>query len=783
MAERVRIHGSKSIEAVAAEQEVLDRQERLETGLRRLFVVAFVLLGIGWFLLRAGRVSSGAACVLAGLVGWGLSARLPWDLKGRLVSWASALAVGFLSTILFVHTRAPGFQWGADSAFYRAVLEGHVPSCLPSPLAYLVAQAFLPILRGVYPDLPLLTACCFGAAMALLTLVSMEEAHPSREGRGFALLGSITVAATLPIAIFATQGNGLVEALGVCLALLLGRVLASREKVGWTAFYLAGLMASVHPLWGLLGLLFLAGRLTDAFHRLPGGILAYLAGCLPYLWVWLRAGKTLGGWGGDHPLSTLVHGGKDLWLARAHDLPEASQWASILGFSLAALYLALFLIGWKTKGVSRYLLAFALAGSSAAWGASRVSVTPGTLATFLPVVAFFWWLSIHREAMTGKGYGSRVQRFLAWASVAVTLALGFLPSGQAARYHTSAPQRHAENLLAGVSGAGDKVLLLVEDPFEADALPLALSRGALSNDVVVVAAPLLAERWYLSELIQIHPEILLSSAQGQREAVFNDLVRRNLPYRTVEWSVSEMPPLPSLAPTFAGFKGVPRVLTHRLVGLGVTLVPDDPSFRYDVSELMEEASRKKGAASVQLGRYAAGLHSWAVAQSRAGRYPAALRGFERASSLDPTLEAPRAALERLYSEKSMAGAARLQFEQIAKDLPPRLQALERALGRSAPEGRETLLARKAKLTDDLVDALHHLGAIYERSGRLDDSRRVLEMVLHYNPSKAETQLALAKLFLKAGHKTPAQRALKAVLEADPQNKEAQAELWKLINKP
>jgi len=122
MAERVRIHGSKSIEAVAAEQEILDRQERLETGLRRLFVVAFVLQGIGWSLLRAGRVSSGATCVLAGLVGWGLSARLPWDLKGRLVSWVGALAVGSLSTFLFVHTRAPGFQWGADSAFYRAVL-------------------------------------------------------------------------------------------------------------------------------------------------------------------------------------------------------------------------------------------------------------------------------------------------------------------------------------------------------------------------------------------------------------------------------------------------------------------------------------------------------------------------------------------------------------------------------------------------------------------------------------------------------------------------------------
>jgi len=247
--------------------------------------------------------------------------------------------------------------------------------------------------------------------------------------------------------------------------------------------------------------------------------------------------------------------------------------------------------------------------------------------------------------------------------------------------------------------------------------------------------------------------------------------------------VSEVPPVPSVAPEHSGFKAVSRVLTFRLVGLKEPYLGDDPSARCDLVDLMDEAGRKNGPARVALSRYAIGLQSWAVAQSRAGRFPTALRGFERALSIDPNYDAPRQALERLYNEKSMVGAARLQFEQTARVIPPRLQALDRTLTQTPPGSQAPLLAQKAQMTEELVDALHHLGVIYEHLGRYDDSKKMLEEVLRYKPTRAETQLALAQLFLKVGNRDQAQTAFKAVLQADPENKIAQAELWKLINKP
>jgi tetratricopeptide (TPR) repeat protein len=142
-------------------------------------------------------------------------------------------------------------------------------------------------------------------------------------------------------------------------------------------------------------------------------------------------------------------------------------------------------------------------------------------------------------------------------------------------------------------------------------------------------------------------------------------------------------------------------------------------------------------------------------------------------------------LERLYSEKSMVEAARLQFEKAARQDPQRLQVLDKILssGRLSATDRTERLAEKAKLTEDLYDALHHLGVIYTRMGRFDDSQKVLEEAVKWKPGGAATQIELAKLFLRMGNRTKAQSAFRAALVADPVNKEAQAELWKLLNRP
>jgi tetratricopeptide (TPR) repeat protein len=372
---------------------------------------------------------------------------------------------------------------------------------------------------------------------------------------------------------------------------------------------------------------------------------------------------------------------------------------------------------------------------------------------------------------------------VAWISVGAVLCLAFLPRERNLRWSSAAPQQHAENILVGVQNQAKPTLLLVEDPFEVDAISLQLFRNGNTNSPIVVSASNLDDRWYLSELIRLEPEVLISSATGGRDKIFGDIVRLNLGRWDVEWAVSEIPPIPNSSPEHCGYKAVPRVLTQHLVDSRDNILEEDPSPHYDLSDLMEESLRKAGPARDAISRYAVGLQSWAVSQSRAGLYPSALRGFERALSMDPSYDAPRQALDRLYSEKAMVGAARLQFEQTAKNLPPRIQAIDRKLAKAKPEDQAAGLAEKAKITEELVDALNHLGIIYDHAGRYDESRKVLEQVLQYKPARAETQLALAKLFLKVGNRSQAQAAFKSVLQADPENKEAQAELWKLINKP
>lgn len=783
MIESWRVTSAKSIVYLAAEQEALAQKARKAAWRRALFILFFLLQVIGWCFVRSGTTPYGAALVLLGLVGWLFCGGLGEAFQGKLRSWVAAIAVGGASASLYMSFRSQTFQWGPDVSFYRAVLENHVPSPFSSPLSYLIDQAFLPLLRGFWPDLPAVTAITFGFAMGILALFLLEGARRSRETKLFTLAAVLAVAVSLPVALFSGRALGLTSALGLILGLILNRLLDVRERPNRAAFLLAGLMASLHPFWGLLGIVLLWRRPDETFRRVPKAAWMYLAGLTPYLWVYFHAGRTLGGWGGEHPFSALLYGWHEWWIFQNNTGFSGLTDQELLGVSLAAFAGALFLIGWKTTGITSRLLQTAVAGAGAFLFASKTGGVPGSTAVWLPALAAGWWTALYHEAKSGAGYGSQFQRVVAWMSVLAAIFLAFLPMELTSRILTAAPQQHAENLLACVQNNGKPVLLLSEDLFEVDALSLLQMRTGHAENLVVVAAPYLGDRWYLSELIRLKPEVLIATSSGSRETLFNDLVRRNIGHWDVEWSIPEVSPIPSVAPEHSGFQTVPRVLTQRLVGLQEKILGDDPTSRCDLSDLMEEARRKDGPARIALSRYAVGLQSWAVSQSRAGHYPEALRGFERALSIDPTYDAPRQALERLYNEKSMADAARLQFEKTARVLTPKLQALEQTLAKTKPEAQTALLAQKAQWTEELVDALHHLGVIYDHEGRLEDSRRALEQVLQFKPSRAETQLALAQLFLKVGNRTQAQAAFKAVLQVDPENKEAQAELWKLINKP
>jgi len=346
--------------------------------------------------------------------------------------------------------------------------------------------------------------------------------------------------------------------------------------------------------------------------------------------------------------------------------------------------------------------------------------------------------------------------------------------------------RHAENRLTDIPQDGSRTLYLAETAGGVDAIRLLWSvERPADPPPVVLDLTELDQRWYLEDLIRFEPEILLSVGEGGKALLFSDLVRLNLDRWTILWGVPHWPAEWEGNEKRLGFRPLSRVLTVRLADPAAPVPLDDPSARYDLDEILLEARAGSGPAQRALDQYAEGLYAWGVGQTRAGRYPPAVRAFERSLDLHPDLEGSRVALDRLYTEKDMLEAAKLQFEKTAKTLPARLQTLDQALAspKTPLSKRPDLLEEKGRLSTDLADALQHLGVIYDKQGRYDDSRKALEGAMKWKPDEVRSRLELARLFLKVGNKAGAEAAFKAVLQADQENKEAQAELWKLLNQP
>jgi hypothetical protein len=286
-----RVTSAKSIVFLAAEQEALAQKAKKAAWRRSLFILFLFLQIIGWWLVRLEEPSQGAALIGVGLVGWLFCGGLGEAFRGKFHSWVAAIAVGGASASLYMGFRSRTFQWGPDVSFYRAILENHVPSPFSSPLSYLTDQAFLPLLRGLWPDLPVVTAIAFGFAMGLLALFLLEGSRRSRETKLFTLAAVLAVAVSLPVTLFSARALGLTSALGLILGLLLNRILDVRERPNGAAFLLAGLMASLHPFWGLLGIVLLCRRPDKTLRRVPKACLTYLAGWTPYLWVYFMRGE------------------------------------------------------------------------------------------------------------------------------------------------------------------------------------------------------------------------------------------------------------------------------------------------------------------------------------------------------------------------------------------------------------------------------------------------------------------------------------------------------------
>src|SRR5207253_2064722 len=115
---------------------------------------------------------------------------------------------------------------------------------------------------------------------------------------GLAFLICGCAAVSLPLWNAGTLPSGLISGLGLLL-FLFQRALLSLEERPWKALcLLLGLLMSVHPLWGLLGLVNHLSSLDMEGKDWRGQAFPVLLVLTPFVWIVLRAGAFFSSWVG-----------------------------------------------------------------------------------------------------------------------------------------------------------------------------------------------------------------------------------------------------------------------------------------------------------------------------------------------------------------------------------------------------------------------------------------------------------------------------------------------------
>ena len=72
------------------------------------------------------------------------------------------------------------------------------------------------------------------------------------------------------------------------------------------------------------------------------------------------------------------------------------------------------------------------------------------------------------------------------------------------------------------------------------------------------------------------------------------------------------------------------------------------------------------------------------------------------------------------------------------------------------------------MNSELANAQYQLSKIYDKEGRLLESKALLESSLNLNPQQLEAQLTLGHLMKQMGNRIRAQEAFHAAMVVDPQ---------------
>jgi tetratricopeptide (TPR) repeat protein len=568
------------------------------------------------------------------------------------------------------------------------------------------------------------------------------------------------------------------------------RGLVKKETGAWSASCLiSGLLFCVHPYWGLMGAVQLLPIVKKDWSHWPKNAAAFVFGLSPYLWIWFRADKFFPSWGGVHPFSELFR--QTRGFLTGHFTGDWSFWGGF--YSLGWIFWCLVFLTWgfstlrgqaasRSGGVQKEWswIGMALLGAGVFY--SRSTQLLGPTAVFLPLgLVGIYCASLGRE-IPKKGsadFPGTSGRFLLAGLLTACLGFMFLPGQSCWRGQTVLPQRHALNLIQTFGG---KSVLVCEDPFEADACLEMLFLEPSLKEAVILEKRFLNQRWYLEQAIRNEPGLFFSGSEGDPGALLKQLILENKGLWEVHWAVSRLP---------FDWKGPPAsalILTQRFAAPSLnSFSPESVQYRFDLSPLLEADREGDPQTLKTIRRYSLGLNEMGNQMLRSKNYAAAIRVFERASKLDPSYSDPRDALDRIYSQHNILGAARLSFESAIKTLPARIQGLNADLERLRKGGNPSEIVRVVdemiRANTELSDAQYQLGLLYEKEGRLRDSKSLLESSKKLNPKRVESQMALARLIERMGNRLKAEEAYRSVLMMEPENKEAQKELWRLLNKP
>ncbi len=776
----------RNIEEMALDEDERLREERWERVRGLLLLLAWALGLWGWYRLVHDNLGSGALGIILSL--FLFTAR--WNTIKTVQITARSFWTGFLAggalLGLYLFTALPSFYWGQDPSFWLAVHSGSVIEPVWSPLAYLLGEAASFIFSSeAMSVLPQLSA----VVTALALFVASQELFSnfiSRKNINFIFVFVSTAALGLsrPFWNAGTMAVGLVSSLGFLLFLLLRHVLHLEKKHAPISFILLGLLWSVHPLWGAVGLLVFVTE-SRYIRKTRENLWPLFLGFSPYFWILLRRGKSFYSWGGNNPFLETV---RESWgLVLNHFLHDWSWWGSLEAFgwefaALLVLALALGLVNWKT-GVATVSgtdwAVWLFCGIAAFLFYSDSTDYPGvTSLWFVTGIVGFLSFSFERRVGWASGFVSKESLgVMSLLGVLLACGLSWLPRQSYFRSGYLFPQQHVLNLMKVL---GPQSVLVCDDPFEFNGAQAARWMAPSSPTAFILNKNYLDKRWYVAQWIDHEPGFFFSTIAGPTDLILKSVILDNRNSWQIQWSRSSLP---------ADWKepeGSSAVLTQLFQNESGVVDPVNFQYQYDLSVVPRNEFDLDNRSRRYLSRYVEGFTAMGAQLLAQQRYSEAIHAYDRAARLDPLDLNTMAVLDQIYSQHNLLEAAQIECEATIKNHPQAIEQMMKSLDAAQSQKNETLaaddLGQLVKLNAELAEAQYQLSKIYNQQGRTAEAKSLLEASIQINPKQIEAQMDLGRSMEDEGDWEQAEEAFRSVLTVDPQNKPAQVELWKLLNK-